>query len=730
MAWCLIKSESDKFKKALKSGEINPEKLVLMTSLERRNFLAKFVGEENAKQVNALFEGKLLLKNQQAGMISWAKSVSGITPKARRDIIAKIERIQSVLDPKAEKDFLNDLVNTRLGVEVSYEEAKDIAELSKGITEAKKLMKADYTFPTKEDKFNYGIRVVQMENYVANLKLQSKSISLRQEPIRYTLQAIGELPGIFKSLVASLDNSFFGRQGIKTLLDFKTTPIWFRGFLKSWVDLGRQVTAKGKWYKSGDDAVMDAIKADIYSRPNSLNGKYKVGRYGLNALSEEAYPSSLPERIPLLGRLFKASEVAYNGAALRMRADLADRIIKIAENNGVNTLDKTEAVGLGHLVGSLTGRGSLGKFETTAKEINVVAFSVKFLKSNFDTLTAHVTDPQATPYAKKEAAKSLIRIIASLSAILTIAKLLDPDSVENDPRGGHLGQLKLFGHWTDITGGMGSMVTLASRLIPTTHNGKWGFWTRTKSGDYKNMLEAGYGEQTALDVAESFFEGKLSPVMGAVRDVWAGKNYQGEPNTLGSVLKNITTPLTPKDANTLLKDPNSSFAVGSIILGGLGFSVSTSIVPNIKSNMIPEGKSTSNKDVISMVATYAEAVGTDPETAFNRIFTGQKITKVTNGTVMVERMPLEGSQAVKKKLGGNNPQMKLDHTLPLELGGSNDESNLKLVTTSQWSSYTPVENALGTALKSKKITKQKAQSLILDFKAGKITKEAVLNAIK
>ncbi len=88
MAWCLIKSQVEKFRQALKSGELNPGKLQEMTSEERRGYLAKFVGPENAMEVNALFESKLLLQNQKAGMISWAKKISGITPKTKMDLLS------------------------------------------------------------------------------------------------------------------------------------------------------------------------------------------------------------------------------------------------------------------------------------------------------------------------------------------------------------------------------------------------------------------------------------------------------------------------------------------------------------------------------------------------------------------------------------------------------------------------------------------------------------------
>ena len=60
--------------------------------------------------------------------------------------------------------------------------------------------------------------------------------------------------------------------------------------------------------------------------------------------------------------------------------------------------------------------------------------------------------------------------------------------------------------------------------------------------------------------------------------------------------------------------------------------------------------------------------------------------------------------------------MKLDHTIPLELSGDNSRENLVLVSAEEWERYTPVENALGKALRQGKINKTRAQELILSFK--------------
>lgn len=725
--FCLIKEKVEAFLKALKSGEINPDKMASMESKARRTYLEQFVGKENAKDVNALFESKLLLKNKQAGYIAWAKKVSGITPQTKRDMIKRIENLQAVLDPKEEQKFLEDLASKRLGVEITEEEAKTLADLSKTAQDLKIKADKNGVFLSKEDRLAYGTAQVNLENFFNGLKLQAKGISFKEYPVKKILQEINELPGVLKSIKASLDNSFFGRQGIKTLYTHPT--VWAKSFANSWKDIAKQTFAKGKWYTSGDDAVINAIKADIYSRPNALNGKYKAGGYGLDVLSEEAYPSSLPEKIPLFGRIFKASEVAYNGAALRMRADLADMMIKKMEKIGINTLKPEEAEGWGRVVSSLTGRGNIAMTAEQSQATNKIFFSIKFLKGNFDVLTAHLFDSKTSKEAKKEAARNIGKIVASVATLLTFAKILDKDSVDEDPRSSNFGKIKLFGHWTDITGGMGSLITLASRLTPTYHDGQLGFWMKNSKGDWTD-LGLKYGQSTPLDLLESFFEGKLSPTASVLRDIWARKTYSGEPVTLKTELFNLTTPLPINTFNQLMKDPSSSFVLGSMMLDGLGFSVSSTVAPNSLTNYIPEGERITNDSLIKSIAIYAEAIGTDPETAFNRIFTGQKIRRVDNGTVIVERMSVDESQSVKKKNNANNPQMKLDHTIPLELGGSNNEDNLKIVTTTQWKSYTPIENALAKALKDKKISKKEAQTYIVQFKQGVLSKDEVLSKLK
>lgn len=143
---------------------------------------------------------------------------------------------------------------------------------------------------------------------------------------------------------------------------------------------------------------------------------------------------------------------------------------------------------------------------------------------------------------------------------------------------------------------------------------------------------------------------------------------------------------------------------------------------------VPTDEPIPQTGVIHAIATYAKAIGSDPVTAFNRIFTGQHIRRVDNGAIIVDRMSLAASEAESRKQAGksNTTGMRLDHTVPLELGGSNTESNLKLVPEATWASYTPVENYLGKQLRAGNITKKEAQDTILRFKSGLLSASDII----
>lgn len=725
--FCLIKPLADAFKKALHEGKIDPQKLADMTSTERRNFFESIVGEDNAVKVNTLFEQKMLVKDFQRGMIAWAKEVSGLKPEVRRGIIDRIERLdERILNPADQKAFLEDLAAKKLGTEVTFEEAKKITEISKTLSEKKQAYDpSTEKWKSEEDRLAYGMARVEMQNFLDYVKdpyhdmkaietIKAKGADalemVAKRPFTGVLRLGGrtvkDLADLSVSMVATLDNSFLGRQGLAILQTHPTK--WLAGAQQSYKNIVMEFGGKN---------AMDALRADIYSRPNAMNGKYELGK--ILDPNEEQFPSSFPEKIPGLGRVFKASESAFKGSALRMRADTFDLLLKKAEELGKDTKDKTEVQSIGTLVNSLTAKGSFGK-NGVGPITKAVLWAPKMLKASFDVLTAHTVDyamGNMSSFAYREAWKNLFKIAAVTATVLAIAKAHDPDSVETDVTSSDFGKIKWGNQRIDITGGKASLLTLAARLL----TGK----SKSSTSDAINEYGTGFGQKTRFDAVIDFLTNKVTPSARVVVDLLKGQTFEGKAPTLMGEIKDLYTPLPARNAVDFVKDPSWERAAG-FVLDFHGFSGNNYVNTNVKTKLIPEGKNIKNGDFISMVKTYAEALGTDPETAFNRIFSGQTIRRVDNGAIIVERMSVKDSTAVKKKGGGNNPTMKLDHTIPLQLGGSNDESNLKLVPTSAWASYTPVENHLGEMLRKGEISKTEAQKLIVDFKNGKVKKEVIL----
>lgn len=577
MAFCLPKEFSDKFREALRNGEIIPDKLAEMASAERRAFFERIVGEADAADVNAMFESKLLLKDQKRGMVTWAKKVANLKPEVRKDLIARIEKIEKVLDGDSKEKFLEDLAAQKLGTRVSFEEAQNIVRLSKEAETAREAIPVDSKIGTIE-RVNYGLKYVEFQNYVRELK--TKGESLLEEIKADKLGGLGkaglEIAGTAKSLLSALDNSFFGRQGIKVL--YADPLVWTKNFAKSFGDIAREL---GK--RKTDIEPIDLVKADIYSRPNAINGKYENMKLDIGLTAEEAFPSSLPGKVYGLGRLYKASETAFQGAALRMRADLADKLIARAEEFGVDFTNKGQAKGIGELINSMTGRGGLGALEPAGRVTNVLFFSPKFLAGNINTLTAHrlgygIEKGKARDFVRRESAKNLAKIVGTTAAILFVADQLNPGSVEWDPRSSKFGKIKVGETYFDITGGMAPIVTVASRLVPSERDGKWGLWFKSATTGKWTDLKAGkYGQMTALDVMENFLEGKLAPVPGLFRDAWRGQNFQGEKVTPSNALLSLITPLPVQSA--LQRKDIENFATpegfAGLILEGLGLSAST-----------------------------------------------------------------------------------------------------------------------------------------------------------
>jgi hypothetical protein len=492
-----------------------------------------------------MFEEKILLKNQQAGLIKWAKQLAGVSKVKERAFINKVNNMKDILQPKEVDAYLEDLVSQRLGLSVSVEEAKILVDLSQEVAYRKSLITPEMPRASKE-RIDYGIALYRFKETVRDMKREANKLTVREFVMRPAawVESIG---GTAKSLLSSLDNSFFGRQGFVTLAN--EPKVWAKNFIKSWVDIGKEL--------KGVDAMV-TIKADVFSRENAINGKYKALGLDIGIDTEEAFPSSLPTKIPLIGRLFKASESAYNGAALRMRADLADLYIKQYEDMGGVSLKES---GLGRLINSMTGRGHVNLTPGQSRFFNSTLFSIKWVKANLDLLSLYQLDTKMDPKIRKQAAMNALKPILLIAVTLGIAKLLDPESVEDDPRSTDFGKIKIGDYKINISLGVGALFTVAARLASKS--------IKTSRGRVKRIGTGKFGDVGIYDLITGYFDGKLSPIARNLKDIWSQETFNGEKVSVGGIIKNMTVPIPAQNVSQLIELASNGDAVLFSILTSL-----------------------------------------------------------------------------------------------------------------------------------------------------------------
>jgi hypothetical protein len=792
--YCLVPELANKFKKLLKEGKINPEELAAMTSEERRKFFTGFLGENNAKNVNTLFERKLLQKNKWKGMISWAKEVGGIKPEVRRDLVSKIERMVAdtkgnVLDPAAEEAFLKDLASSKLGLDVTYGEAQEITRLSNEISKAKE---AAGDFTDFQKRVDYGNKIIDMYDYTATLK-----------PPLSRGEQIANVANVPRAIMATADISAPGRQGWGV--------IGRKQFWKNLKPMVQSFTSEKAYRK---------IQADIITRPNYISMK----RSGLRLTSlgdnlsqrEEAFMTNLLDKVPGV----RGSERAYTGFLSKLRADLYDDFLRKAQLAGEDIAVGSQTTkDIATVVNNFTGAGRMGKADQSAPILNAFFFSPRKIAATVNMFNpTNYLDPRISPTARKEAIKNLIGMLGASASVMGMSRMAGFE-VELNPTSSDFGKIKIGNTRIDVTGGNASYITLLARLLTNK--------TKSTMTELSRDLGGGkFGAMTRYDVLLKFFRNKLSPVASFFADMWDESDAIGKPFKAKKAVINRLMPIIMSSTiETMMEGDTKGAAIAALFdffgFGGNTYDASedwndkdTKAMLQLKNEIgqeafdekneefnekyisklneiqsdpvymemsdtekaddIARWKSNIKKEVIDGqtrkktirlieknrkkkikereeveeniqtklsydgegdfvdgIKVYAKAFGTDPITAFNRVFHGEVLRRIDNGTIIVHRgkSTKSGEQrdfsVEERKERGATEKVILDHTISLQLGGSNSDDNLVLVPKDVWKAYTPKENELGRKLRAGEITKKEAQRQILDFKENFVVMQEV-----
>lgn len=637
---CLPPHIVQSFRDALTSGKITPERLQSMSSDERHALFSDVVGEGNAKFVNSQLESKLLLKNQQQGMLTWAKKMTGVTESARRDIISRIGRMDDrLLNPTEERAFLKDLASSKIGADVSSDEAKQIGKLSAQVKESETTMQSavktnGFTDATKDVRLKAGADKIAMQNYLDELKAAGSKKTLSQtlidglKPQNY-LKNAKIIAGTAKGLVASFTSHAPLKHGFMAL--FEDPKDWARNYVSQFSDAAKQIGGKD---------VMSAIRTEGLSRENAINGIYDKWIPGELLKSNEEFHAGLTEKVPILGsRLYKASKTMFDGFNLKMRMDMVDHYVGIVKAMGFDPKDPEVAKAWGKLAIDQTG----GKTTNPDNLLGNFLFSQRLIKSQANNLTMHLFDKSATKAVKVQSAKTLAKMVAGISAVIATANVISPGSVETDPRSANFGKIKVGDTRFDISGGMSSLVTLAGRIAARS--------SKSSSTGVVTPLGSGIGQTSFGELIGDFLSGRASPAGQIVSDYANDQTFTGKKPTVGTEAGTAFTPIPVSTYQSLKNDPNSANHLAVMIAQQLGLMSSTYGIQNKSQSSIDTSTSKSLLQFKQKVGqqTYEKA-GQQYDQAYNQWLSKTKSDPRFKGMSSSEQQKqIEGEKSHLKK---------------------------------------------------------------------------------
>jgi len=116
------------------------------------------------------------------------------------------------------------------------------------------------------------------------------------------------------------------------------------------------------------------------------------------------------------------------------------------------------------------------------------------------------------------------------------------------------------------------------------------------------------------------------------------------------------------------------------------------------------------ENIIQKIKVYGTGLFKDPKGVIEAVRSGNPIRKIRGDAVIFER------QRSLSKLDVGDVATEVDHIIPLALGGTNEESNLQIISKQDNRAKGQVDTYLAKLLDSGKITKKEAQERVLNWR--------------
>uniref|UniRef100_A0A6M3XFX5 Putative tail tape measure protein n=1 Tax=viral metagenome TaxID=1070528 RepID=A0A6M3XFX5_9ZZZZ len=331
----------------------------------------------------------------------------------------------------------------------------------------------------------------------------------------------------------------------------------------------------------GAKLVVDAFKAfasleytrkvnqEIFSRelaPVSMRAKLHISPIeGDVRLSkqEEAFMTRWMDKIPVVKNFTRAMLTFIN----KVRADSFDTLYRTV--GMTDTLTDGEAKAIANFINVSTGRGSLGKMEIAATQLNTVFYAPKYVASRFQLLFGQPMFQRGSSAAVRKAiAKEYARFFLGLMAVYALGAAAGGE-IEKDPRSSDFGKIRFGKTRIDPLMGLSQVTVFLTRLV----SGQ----TKNAQGEIIPIRgqNVPYGRTTTPDVIMRFLRSKLSPLIATPIDILSGKNVVGEEVTIKSTAKNLAIPFTWGDIVDVMKEQGLPEATAMSIVTFFGMGMQT-----------------------------------------------------------------------------------------------------------------------------------------------------------
>ena len=341
-----------------------------------------------------------------------------------------------------------------------------------------------------------------------------------------------------KTVLTTLDHSFPGRQGIKLL---PSRPLeWAKSTWAGTKALFSPKVAAEVEYGLLNDGMPILVRFGSVERTVPYSAlKKRVNLF--HAPTDETvsfvaradeYMSHWATKIPLLGRLVRASQRAWNTSGNKLRSDVLKTILT-KMNDSKTPLNIDDVQSLANLLNRATGRGTLGPVENLAPLLNALQLAPRFRASHPQWVFTILNFKN--PVAQREAIREVVSFIGAGATLLGALELNGVIKVEKDPRSADFGKIRIGNQRLDFWGGLQPLVRAVAMLSGSR---------KTSTGD---IVSVG-----PFDVAFRTFRAGMSPLASLFTDVAKGETFIGEeleptPGVITRELFNRGVPIAWQD---------------------------------------------------------------------------------------------------------------------------------------------------------------------------------------